>query len=75
MRNKYVKAIDVQPDLTRKYNDWIIENCKNFSWGSGACNTYYVNEIGRSPFLYPANYKSFLKMRSECTLAEFIEIK
>lgn len=70
-----VKAINARHDLTREYNDWIIEACKKFSWGSGGCQSYYVNKSGRSPFIYPSTYKDFIKMRLDCDLKYFDEIK
>ncbi len=74
MRKQNLLAIDAKPELTREYNDWVIENCKKFSWGSGTCNNYYMNDNGQSPFLYPAPYKQFLKMRRNCGLNEFTTI-
>ncbi len=71
MLEKNICAIDADPTRQRQYNDWIKENCKRFSWGSGTCHNYYTRADGQSPFLYPADYKSFLKMRAGCTLDEF----
>ena len=71
MSSQGVQAIDAKADLTRHYNDWVIENCKKFSWGSGECHNYYINDNGHSTFLYPAPYKHFLKMRADCDLRYF----
>jgi cyclohexanone monooxygenase len=71
MQSNNIKAIDARPELTREYNDWVIAQCKQFSWGSGACHNYYINDSGQSPFLYPATYKEFLKMRANCGLQDF----
>lgn len=75
MRDKKIQAIDVKDELNKTYNQWIRENCVKFSWGSGTCKTYYTNEDGQSPFLFPADYKAFLKMRKECSLDEFSVVK
>lgn len=71
MREQGVRAIDVKDDLHRSYNDWVSENCAKFSWGSGGCHNYYTNAAGHSPFLFPADYKTFLQTRSDCGLHEF----
>lgn len=75
MRAKKVQAVDVNESLNKRYNEWIAENCVKFSWGSGSCKNYYTNADGQSPFLFPADYKTFLKMRQECTLEEFEIVK
>jgi cation diffusion facilitator CzcD-associated flavoprotein CzcO len=74
MVDENIQAINAKADLTREYNDWIIKSCKNFSWGSGDCHNYYVNDAGQSPFLYPAPYKQYLKMRADCDLKYFDKI-
>jgi cation diffusion facilitator CzcD-associated flavoprotein CzcO len=71
MCKKDIAAIDVRPELHRQYNDWVVDECKRFSWGSGACDNYYINASGHSLFLYPGNFKHFLQMRAETQLAQF----
>lgn len=71
MAKEGVRAIDVEKSKHDIYNDWIVDECKRFSWGSGACDNYYINEQGHSPFLYPANYKHFLAMRAGTILDDF----
>jgi cyclohexanone monooxygenase len=66
-----VKAIDVKPESHRTYNDWIVEHCRQFAWGSGTCHNYYMNDAGHAPFLYPGDFNSFLKMRKSCGLDQF----
>jgi cation diffusion facilitator CzcD-associated flavoprotein CzcO len=70
-----VKAVDAKPELYRSYNDWVVKSCKQFSWGSGTCHNYYMDEQGRTPFLYPEDYKHFMKMRADMSLAQFQQIK
>jgi cation diffusion facilitator CzcD-associated flavoprotein CzcO len=67
-----VQAVDVKPDLHRRYNDWIVEHCRQFAWGSGTCHNYYMNDAGHTPFLYPGDFRSFVKMRADCGLEQFI---
>ena len=74
MVDKKIKAVDVKKDLHREYNDWVIKACKQFSWGSGACHNYYINESGHSPFLYPGPFNDFLKMREDCGIEHFVPL-
>lgn len=74
MCTQNVRAIDVNINNHKGYNDWIVDNCKRFSWGSGTCHNYYTNAAGHSPFLYPDDYQSFLAMRSDCGLDKFVTI-
>ena len=73
MCEKGIQAIDVKPELHKTYNQWVTETCRRFSWGSGTCHNYYTTDSGDSPFLYPDDYKSFMKMRAECVLSQFDE--
>lgn len=71
MCEKGIKAVDARPELHQQYNSWVVESCKQFSWGSGTCHNYYMDDAGRTPFLYPEDYKHFMKMRASMTLDEF----
>jgi cyclohexanone monooxygenase len=67
-----VKAVDVKQDLHRAYNAWIVQQCRQFAWGSGTCHNYYMNEAGHTPFLYPGDFNSFRTMRADCGLDQFV---
>lgn len=71
------KAITVNPKLHREYNDWMSTRFGLFSWGSSSCNSYYRTAEGRSPFLFPGDFKSYAKLHAESGLHEFnvIEVK
>jgi cation diffusion facilitator CzcD-associated flavoprotein CzcO len=71
MNKQGVQAIDAKVEPTHNYNNWVVENCKKFSWGSGECHNYYINESGQSTFIYPGTFKAFLKMRANCKLDDF----
>ena len=72
MCERGIKSIDVKPERHKAYNAWVVESCKQFSWGSGTCKNYYRDEDGHAPFLYPGDYKSFLAMRADCTIDQFV---
>ena len=75
MHERGIVAIDAKPELYKSYNDWVVESCKRFSWGSGTCHNYYMDDAGRTPFLYPEDYKHFMKMRAGTKLDQFQQIK
>lgn len=66
-----VQAISVRKDLHRQYNDWMLAQFPKYSWGSGACNSYYTRDSGHVPFLYPDRFKRFEQERRECSLEEY----
>ncbi|TNF33681.1 MAG: NAD(P)/FAD-dependent oxidoreductase [Gammaproteobacteria bacterium] len=75
MRDQGVQAIDAKPSLFESYNSWVGKQCKQFAWGSGTCQNYYTDAAGHSPFLYPDDYASFMKMRDAITLDEFTRLQ
>ncbi|WP_159931229.1 NAD(P)/FAD-dependent oxidoreductase [Oceanicoccus sp. KOV_DT_Chl] len=71
MRAEGVASIDVKRDLHAQYGEWLQQNIPLFSWGSGGCNTYYQTDSGHHPFIFPGDYKTFLKQRAESGLHEY----
>lgn len=71
MREVGLTAIDVTRSATDAYFDWMVTQFGRFSWGSGDCNSYYVNASGHAPFLFPGDFKQYLEFHSEIGLQDF----
>ncbi len=65
------RAIDVKEAAMRAYNDWIVAEREQFSWGVDSCNSYYRTPAGHTPFLFPGDFASYKQQRTECGLHEF----
>ncbi len=68
-----LKAIAVREELHRAYNDWIASEREKFSWGSPDCTSYYRTSSGHTPFLFPGDFKTFKRHRTEAGLHEYRE--
>ena len=55
----------------RDYNDWMLPRFPLFSWGHGSCDSYYRNDDGRAPFLFPGDFKTFKALQDEAGLEEY----
>jgi cyclohexanone monooxygenase len=64
-------AISADPERTRAYNASLDERFPLYSWGSGACSSYYVSPSGRPPFLFPGDFKAWSALQDAIGLAEF----
>lgn len=65
------RAIDVKPELSRQYNDWLKTQFPLFSWGDSSCNSYYQTASGHVPFLFAGDYKRYVKFHEAAGLHEF----
>jgi hypothetical protein len=63
-------AIEVKEAEVRRYNEWIVREREHYAWGVDTCNRYYRAAGGHTPFLFPADFKTF-KQRGEAGLLEF----
>ena len=68
MRAKGVSTVDVKRQRHQQYNQWLRQNIAQFSWGSGGCVTYYKDDAGHHPFLFPGDIRTFKKQREELGL-------
>jgi cation diffusion facilitator CzcD-associated flavoprotein CzcO len=68
------RAIAVKPDVHRRYNDWLLERFPRYSWGSPSCNSYYQNEEGRAPFLFPGTFAEYAELHAEAGLDEYEQV-
>jgi cation diffusion facilitator CzcD-associated flavoprotein CzcO len=65
------RAIAVKPEVSRAYNDWMLERFPLFSWGSSSCNSYYRDADGRAPFLFPGSFAEYEKLHEEGGMHEY----
>lgn len=65
------RAIDVKEEQLRAYNDWIAAERERFSWGVGSCNSYYRTPGGHTPFLFPGDFATYTRQRTESGLHDF----
>ncbi len=72
LRSAGKRTLEVNDKLHASYNDWVMDECRNFSWGAASCTSYYQTPTGASPFLFPGDYKSFKKNRESTQLDEFV---
>ncbi len=71
MREAQVTAIDVREDLTEAHFRWMKTQFGKFSWGSPDCNSYYTNDEGYAPFLFPGDFKQWVELHGEIGLDDF----
>jgi cation diffusion facilitator CzcD-associated flavoprotein CzcO len=65
------RAISVKPDVHRAYNDWLLSRFPLYSWGSPSCTSYYQDDEGRAPFLFPGNFATYAKLHAEGGIHEY----
>lgn len=70
-QSQNIQAIAPKAVLNDAYNQWMGTQFGKFSWGSSSCNSYYRTESGAVPFLYPGDYKSWVKLHDEIGLQDF----
>lgn len=70
-QEKGVQAMEVKEDLYASYNAWMDGEFDLYSWGHGSCNSYYRNEAGRAPFLFPGDFKTYQQFHAESGLHEY----
>lgn len=66
-----VRSMEVKEDLYSSYNEWMDGEFDLYSWGHGSCTSYYRNEAGRAPFLFPGDFKTYDRFHSEAGLHEY----
>jgi len=71
MRAAGGRQIVIREEMFQKYNNWMAGRFENFSWGAPDCNSYYRNDSGHAPFLFPGNFKEFKKLQNESGLHEY----
>ena len=66
-----IKAISVNKDKHREYNDWLGSQFSLYSWGSPTCNSYYSTESGHVPFLFAGDFTRYSEFHADCGLHEY----
>jgi cation diffusion facilitator CzcD-associated flavoprotein CzcO len=66
-----INAIEVKPEVSRRYNDSLSHNFETYSWGASDCNSYYRTASGHAPFLFPGGYKEYRALHEDCSLGDF----
>lgn len=64
-------VLDVKQQRCDEYNQWMMGQFGQFSWGESSCTSYYSTTDGRHPFIYPGGFKSFKKERKDVSLHDF----
>lgn len=62
---KNIKSASVKEEVQKKFNDYVVENMKNTVWQSGGCVSWYQDEQGRNPILWPGYTVKFRKLTSK----------
>ena len=66
-----LQAIAVKRDVNQNYNDWMVTQFSQFSWGNSSCNSYYRTDDGHAPFLFPGSFKQYNDLHNQCSLDAF----
>lgn len=60
-----IKSADLKSDVQKKFNDFVQKEMKNTVWQSGGCKSWYQDDKGRNPVLWPGFTVKFRKMTSK----------
>jgi cation diffusion facilitator CzcD-associated flavoprotein CzcO len=71
MRAAGVRIVEVRRDRTDAYFQWMKTQFGKFSWGDPGCSSYYTNEEGHAPFLFPGNFKHWTELQDSIGLDDF----
>jgi cyclohexanone monooxygenase len=66
-----VRSMSVKPEANRAYNDWLAPRFARYSWASPSCSSYYQDEKGRAPFLFPGRFKEYARLHDRSGLHEY----
>jgi cation diffusion facilitator CzcD-associated flavoprotein CzcO len=47
------RAVDVRPEVQREYNRRLRERLERLVWSEGGCTSWYLDERGRNPTIWP----------------------
>jgi len=65
------KSLAVKPEVSRAYNEWLLEQFPRYSWASSSCQSYYQDANGRAPFLFPGRFKEYAELHAKSGLHEY----
>lgn len=65
------RTISVKPAAHKRHNDWIREARKAYSWALESCSSYYRSANGATPFLFPGNFKTYVKQHAAVGIEDF----
>jgi cyclohexanone monooxygenase len=71
MQDAGAKEMSVKETEFQRYNEWMADRFETFSWGARDCNSYYRNDSGHAPFLFPGNFKQYKRLHNESGLHEY----
>lgn len=63
--NKNIKSATLKEDVQKEFNDYVQTEMKNTVWQSGGCVSWYQDDKGRNPILWPGFTYKFRKMTSK----------
>lgn len=72
MEAKGARSLEVRAELYDEYNAWMDTQFELYSWGNASCTSYYRNDAGRAPFLFPGNFKAYDRLHRKSGLEEFL---
>jgi cyclohexanone monooxygenase len=71
MASQGLHTIEVKPAAFESYNNWMLERFSRYSWGSEDCHSYYRNDSGHAPFLFPGSFKEYCALHEQSGLQEY----
>nr|WP_257019905.1 NAD(P)/FAD-dependent oxidoreductase [Ralstonia pickettii] len=72
MRAHNVAAIDVRPDVQRRFNDGIQKRLSNAIWSAGGCVSWYLDpKTGKNTTLWPGFTWQFRRATAHFRLADY----
>ncbi len=62
---KNIKSANLKEEVSKEFNDYVQEKMKTTVWQSGGCISWYQDDQGRNPILWPGFTVKFRKMTSK----------
>jgi hypothetical protein len=53
MRSQGAHALEVKPDVQRRWNDYLQERLAGTVWDTGGCSSWYLDANGRDSVMWP----------------------
>ena len=63
--------LDVQPAAQKAFNEQIQKELSTMVWSTGSCSSWYVNEEGKNPTLWPGPTTTFRKRTKKIKVKDF----
>jgi cation diffusion facilitator CzcD-associated flavoprotein CzcO len=67
--------LDVKPAAQQQFNEQIQEQLSTMVWSTGTCQSWYINEEGKNPTLWPGHTTTFRKRTKQLQIEDFETLK